>query len=37
MVEVADPAAEAEITERYSSRADFNRSEPGYFGSIEEK
>ncbi|MGY3211093.1 hypothetical protein [Mucilaginibacter sp. HD30] len=37
IVEVADPAAEAEVTERYTSRADFSRSEPGYFGSIEEK
>ena len=37
MVEVADPAAEAEVTERYTSRAEFSRSEPGYFGSIEEK
>jgi hypothetical protein len=38
MVEVADPAAEAEVTERYTSRADyFSRSEPAYFGSIEEK
>ena len=37
IVEVADPAVEAEVTERYTSRADFNRIEPGYFGSIEEK
>ena len=37
MVEVANPAAEAEVTERYPSRADFSRSEPGYFGFIEEK
>jgi len=37
IVEVADPAAEAEVTERYTSRADFSRSEPSYFGSIEEK
>jgi hypothetical protein len=37
IVEVADPAVEAEVTERYTSRADFSRSEPSYFGSIEEK
>ena len=37
IVEVADPAAEAEVTERYTSRADFSRSEPAYFGSIDEK
>lgn len=37
IVEVADPAAEAEVSERYTSRSDFNLSEPGYFSSIEEK
>lgn len=37
IVEVADPAVEAEAGERYTSRADFNLSEPGYFSSIEEK
>lgn len=37
IVEVADPAAEAEITERYyAQRAEYS-PEPGYFSSIEEK